>query len=139
MGCNEQIRRENGAGVDVVTGGAGFIGRHLVDCLLAQGRRVRVIDNFASGHLRNLEHHRGADRLEVIELDVRDRAALAKAVAGAERVFHLAALRRKLRKTRLSLPLFDTDRYVRHLEAAYEEMWRIHAAGERPRHIQVQP
>ncbi len=76
----------------LVTGGAGFIGSHLVDHLLARGRRVRVLDNFASGRRRNLVRHDGDGRLEVVEVDVRERAALARAVAGAARVFHLAAL-----------------------------------------------
>ena len=41
--------------VDVVTGGAGFIGSHLVDRLLTEGRHVKVVDSLISGHLRNLE------------------------------------------------------------------------------------
>ena len=91
-GRDEPVGRGNGDGVDVITGGAGFIGSHLVDRLLAQGRRVRVIDNFATGQARNLGQHGGESRLEVCELDVRDRAAVAEAIVGAERVFHLAAL-----------------------------------------------
>ena len=78
--------------LDVVTGGAGFIGSHLVDALIARGRAVRVIDNFVSGHPRNLAHHEGASLLEVRQVDIRDRAAMVAAIAGAERVFHLAAL-----------------------------------------------
>jgi UDP-glucose 4-epimerase len=80
------------SGLDVVTGGAGFIGSHLVDRLVAEGRRVRVIDNFASGNPRNLAGHRGDDRVEVLELDIRQRAAVGEAFQGAARVFHLAAL-----------------------------------------------
>ncbi|WP_029008365.1 SDR family oxidoreductase [Azospirillum halopraeferens] len=79
-------------GVDVVTGGAGFIGSHLVDALLALGRTVRIVDNFASGHPRNLEHLRGNDRVSLVEGDVADRATMDRAISGAERVFHLAAL-----------------------------------------------
>jgi UDP-glucose 4-epimerase len=74
-----------------VTGGAGFIGSHLVDRLLGQGRRVRVLDNFAVGRRANLEQHRGHSRLEVIEADVADTAAVNDICAGADRVFHLAA------------------------------------------------
>ncbi len=81
-----------GAGIDAVTGGAGFIGSHLVDRLLAAGRRVRVIDNFASGQARNLAGHADDERLEVRETDIRDRDGVARALAGAQRVFHLAAL-----------------------------------------------
>jgi UDP-glucose 4-epimerase len=78
--------------IDLVTGGAGFIGSHLVDRLIALGRRVRVVDNFASGHRRNLAQHAGSAALEVIEADVADGPAMLGAAAGVERVFHVAAL-----------------------------------------------
>jgi UDP-glucose 4-epimerase len=77
--------------LDLVTGGAGFIGSHLVDRLLAQGRSVRVIDNFAIGRRANLRQHDGNPGLEIVEGDVADAAAVASAMAGVERVFHLAA------------------------------------------------
>ena len=69
----------------VVTGGAGFIGSHLADALLAEGRRVRVVDNFATG--RRPLVPAGA---ELVEGDVNDVAA--RAVQGASMVYHLAAL-----------------------------------------------
>jgi UDP-glucose 4-epimerase len=78
--------------IDLVTGGAGFIGSHLVDRLIALGRRVRVVDNFASGQRRNLAQHAGSDALEIIEADVADGPAMLGAAAGVERVFHVAAL-----------------------------------------------
>ena len=77
--------------MDVVTGGGGFIGSHLVDRLLADGRPVRAIDNFSVGRWRNLAHHEGNPKLETLEADVRDRAALEPAFRHDERVFHLAA------------------------------------------------
>lgn len=77
---------------DVVTGGAGFIGSHLVDALLEAGRRVRVIDSFVTGGPRNLAQHRDDPRLDLVQADVADKATMAEAIAGAERVFHLAAL-----------------------------------------------
>jgi UDP-glucose 4-epimerase len=77
--------------VDFVTGGAGFIGSHLVDRLLADGRSVRVLDNFVVGNRRNLDQHKGHRRLELVEGDVRDRAAVDRLTTGCERVFHLAA------------------------------------------------
>ena len=89
---------ENGVGAavrdrfDVVTGGAGFIGSHLVDRLLKDGRGVRVIDNFASGGPHNLEHLKGRNDVEVVQSDIRDRKAMQEQIDGAERVFHLAAL-----------------------------------------------
>ena len=76
---------------DLVTGGAGFIGSHLVDRLLAEGRDVRVFDNFEIGRRSNLQQHEGHPRLEIVEGDVADKAAVAAAFAGVERVFHLAA------------------------------------------------
>ena len=79
-------------GIDIVTGGAGFIGSHLVDRLLAGGRAVRVIDNFSNGSLRNLAHHGADQRLEVITADLADYTAVRGLFDGAERVFHLAAL-----------------------------------------------
>jgi UDP-glucose 4-epimerase len=78
--------------LDVVTGGAGFIGSHLVDRLLKDGRRVRVIDNFSNGHPRNLVQHKGKSAFELREADVADSKQLAGLFDGAERVFHLAAL-----------------------------------------------
>src|SRR5258708_13546107 len=78
--------------LDLVTGGAGFIGSHLVDRLLALGRSVRVVDSMAVGKPRNLEQHKGNPRLEVRMADVADPDAMAAAMTGVERVFHLAAL-----------------------------------------------
>jgi len=78
------------SGLDIVTGGGGFIGSHLVDQLLADERRVRVIDNFSVGNPRNLEQHRNNPRLEVVTCNIGDEP-VAPLFAGAERVFHLAA------------------------------------------------
>ena len=72
----------------LVTGGAGFIGSHSVEALLADGWTVRVLDNFSTGKRANLP---GDRRLKVIEGDIRDRAAVDQAVAGATHVLHLAA------------------------------------------------
>lgn len=79
-------------GLDVVTGGAGFIGSHLVDRLLADGRRVRAVDNFVTGGPHNLKHLADEGRFDLTEADIRDREGTKKALAGAERIFHLAAL-----------------------------------------------
>ncbi len=78
-------------GSDLVTGGAGFIGSHLVDRLLAQGRSVCVLDNMVVGRPANLQQHNGNPRLRIVESDVADQAAVTAAMMGAERVFHLAA------------------------------------------------
>jgi UDP-glucose 4-epimerase len=78
--------------IDIVTGGAGFIGSHIVDRLLSEGRSVRVIDNFSNGSLKNLAHHEGNARLEVITADLADYGSTQNLFENAERVFHLAAL-----------------------------------------------
>jgi UDP-glucose 4-epimerase len=74
----------------LVTGGAGFIGSHLTERLLADGRRVRVLDDLSSGRREFLPAHA---RLEVLIGDLRDPAMLARAMAGVEVVFHQGALR----------------------------------------------
>lgn len=78
-------------GIDVVTGGGGFIGSHLVDRLIAQGRKVCVIDNFSVGNERNLQRHADEPRLELVAGDIRDRTLMEELIGKAERVFHLAA------------------------------------------------
>jgi len=77
-----------------VTGGAGFIGSHLVEALLGGGTRVTVIDNFSpyyEGKEANLSASADEDHLEVVRLDVLDTAALERGLRGVEVVFHLAA------------------------------------------------
>jgi UDP-glucose 4-epimerase len=76
--------------VSLVTGGAGFIGSHLVEALLARGDRVRVLDNLSTGHLENLAGVQ--DRIDLIEGDIRIETVVQAALAGVEQVFHLAAL-----------------------------------------------
>jgi nucleoside-diphosphate-sugar epimerase len=78
------------AGLALVTGGAGFIGSHLVDALLARSRRVRVLDDFSSGRREFLLVD---PALEVVTGDIRDPEAVRRAVAGVEVIFHEAALR----------------------------------------------
>jgi nucleoside-diphosphate-sugar epimerase len=74
----------------LVTGGAGFIGSHLVDALLSRGARVTVIDNLSNGKRENLAHCAG--EIEFLEGDIRDVSDCRRAVQGAEVVFHQAAL-----------------------------------------------
>jgi UDP-glucose 4-epimerase len=74
----------------LVTGGAGFIGSHIVSALLRHGDRVRVLDNLSTGHLSNLDAV-GRERVELIEGDIIDQRVVAEAVDGVEYVFHLAA------------------------------------------------
>ncbi|MCA1959858.1 MAG: SDR family oxidoreductase [Desulfomonile sp.] len=80
----------------LVTGGAGFIGSHLVECLLEQDEIVRVLDNFSTGkreHLGRLGNLQGASRnLEVIEGDIRNYSVVAEACEGVDAILHQAAL-----------------------------------------------
>ncbi|MFN8548009.1 MAG: SDR family NAD(P)-dependent oxidoreductase [Candidatus Eisenbacteria bacterium] len=71
----------------LVTGGAGFIGSHIVDRLVALGHRVRVLDNLHAGRVENLASVR--DRIELRIGDLRDRAAVDQAVAGSDIVVHM--------------------------------------------------
>ncbi len=73
----------------LVTGGAGFVGSHLVEALLARGDRVRVFDNFSTGHRQNIPNHK---HVEVVEGDLVDTGAVAKVVTGVDCIFHEAAL-----------------------------------------------
>lgn len=75
----------------LVTGGAGFIGSHLVGALLQQGARVRVLDNLFSGREDNLK--KVWDKIEFVKGDTRDRSVVEKTVSGVDVVFHQAALR----------------------------------------------
>ena len=74
----------------LVTGGAGFIGSHLVDRILAEGQAVVVLDNFASGAMANLADARRVDRLEIIDGSVLDQDAVDGAMRRIDVVFHLA-------------------------------------------------
>ena len=78
----------------LVTGGAGFIGSHLVRTLLEEGASVRVLDNFSTGKRGNLEdlaRQFGPERFEVREGDLRDSSHVEDAVRGVEVIFHEAA------------------------------------------------
>lgn len=74
----------------LVTGGAGFIGSHLIDHLIFQGHEVVALDDFATGLALNLADHRGA--IQLIEGSITDAAALEKALKGVTLVYHLAAI-----------------------------------------------
>jgi UDP-N-acetylglucosamine/UDP-N-acetyl-alpha-D-glucosaminouronate 4-epimerase len=74
----------------LVTGGAGFIGSHLADALIADGHTVRVLDNLSTGSRDNLATVR--DRIQMIDGDITDPATVRHAMRGVEVVFHQAAL-----------------------------------------------
>jgi nucleoside-diphosphate-sugar epimerase len=74
----------------LVTGGAGFIGSHIVELLVRRGARVRVLDNFVTGKRENLAPF--LDAIELVEGDVRDLGTCRRAAAGVDSILHLAAL-----------------------------------------------
>ena len=76
--------------VAVVTGGAGFIGSHLVDALLAENIKVRIIDNYSTGRPENLTHVSG--KVDVVEADIAFGGSWQKSIQDADWVFHLGAL-----------------------------------------------
>ena len=75
----------------LVTGGASFIGSHLVDALVQRGARVRVVDDLTSGTRANLAAHLDAGRVELRCADLREPGVAREALAGMDVVFHLAA------------------------------------------------
>src|SRR6516162_5340590 len=77
-------------GVCLVTGGAGFIGSHLVDALLAQGHHVRVLDNLSTGNAENLAQARS--KIDLVVGDIVNCDVVREATRGVDLVFHQAAL-----------------------------------------------
>jgi nucleoside-diphosphate-sugar epimerase len=74
----------------LVTGGAGFIGSHLVRVLVGKGWSVVVLDDFSSGRMENLGGLVGSDGLRVVRGDVRDRKVVDEVLEGVDGVVHLA-------------------------------------------------
>ena len=71
----------------LVTGGAGFIGSHLVDRLLNEGFEVRVIDNLDTGHLKNIVHHQDNKKFHFIKGDIRDSDLVMETMKGIDAVY----------------------------------------------------
>jgi UDP-glucose 4-epimerase len=74
----------------LITGGAGFIGSHITETLVARGCDVTVMDNLASGHIKNIEGL--SDQVNFIEGDIRDEALLSRVTKGCDVIFHQAAV-----------------------------------------------
>src|SRR3989441_9834647 len=92
----------------LVTGGAGFIGSHVVETLLKKGRHVRVLDNFFTGKRENLDAVLSA--VELIEGDVRDGALCREVMDGVEAVIHLAALHEVVRSVECPMETHEVNR-----------------------------
>ncbi|MBC7227679.1 MAG: GDP-mannose 4,6-dehydratase [Thermoflexales bacterium] len=76
----------------LVTGGAGFIGSHLVDALMAQGHQVTVLDNLSVGKVANIAHHLGSERFRFVNDSILNVATLEQLVRRVDLIFHLAAV-----------------------------------------------
>lgn len=74
----------------LVTGGASFIGSHLVDDLVSKNLEVRVVDDLSSGSLQNIKHHTSNKSIEFVKGDLRETRVVKKAVSGVDLIFHLA-------------------------------------------------
>ncbi|NIQ06537.1 MAG: SDR family NAD(P)-dependent oxidoreductase, partial [Candidatus Korarchaeota archaeon] len=75
-----------------MTGGAGFIGSHLVDRLMKEGYEVVVLDNFFSGNIENIKHHLESGMFYLVKGDVRSSDNVKEAIRNVDAVFHLAAI-----------------------------------------------
>lgn len=75
----------------LVTGGASFIGSHLVDALIERGAEVRIVDDLSSGKIENIKEHIDKKRVEFIKADLREPNVTREAMRGIEILFHLAA------------------------------------------------
>ncbi|MBK9289587.1 MAG: GDP-mannose 4,6-dehydratase [Flavobacteriales bacterium] len=79
-------------GIILVTGGAGFIGSHVCDALMAEGFAVKCFDNFATGRLENIAHLEGREGFTLVTGDLRVHAEVLAAVKGVDKVVHLGAM-----------------------------------------------
>jgi len=91
----------------LVTGGAGFIGSHIVDRLIAEGVSVVVLDNLCSGRIENITRHK--EKLKFIQKDLRDDSALDEALEGIDLISHQAALRSVPKSMKKPLEYHDVN------------------------------
>lgn len=78
--------------ISIVTGGCGFIGSHIVDRLLKEGHEVRIIDNFSTGRIQNLEHCKENRNVHIYQMDIRNQEEIEPVFERVDYVFHMAAL-----------------------------------------------
>jgi len=93
----------------LVTGGAGFIGSHLAERLVADGHRVRILDNMITGRAENLSEISGHASLELLEGDIRDKSVVEAACNGVDWVFHLAGMADVVPSVENPSPYFETN------------------------------
>lgn len=110
--------------VSLVTGGAGFIGSHLVDFLMGTGETVRVLDNLSAGDLANLSPWLPSPRMKVLQGDILDKEIVCEALEGCDTVFHLAA-NPEVRSEKAS----PHDHFEQNIEATHNLLECIREAG----------
>jgi len=116
----------DGGGFSIVTGGAGFIGSHLVDRLVREGRRVAVIDNLEGGKLSNLSEARQSGLVDFHQADVAEADQIGPLFEGVETVYHLAGL------ADIVPSIEDPLRYLRaNVDGTATVMEAAHRAGVR--------
>ncbi len=129
----------------LITGGASFIGSHLVDALVARGADVRVVDNLSSGRRDNLSGHLGAGQIEFIEGDLLEPGMATRAATGAQVIFHLAAdhggrgyvdLHQAACATNLTL---DGNVFLAARQAEVEKIVYASSGCVYPNHLQTDP
>lgn len=76
----------------LVTGGAGYIGSHLVDALMAQGHEVYVVDNLSTGKIDNIRHHLEDERFHFVNDSILNEALMGRIIAQVDLIYHLAAV-----------------------------------------------
>jgi UDP-glucose 4-epimerase len=106
--------------VSLVTGGAGFIGSHLVDVLVAEGHQVRIIDDLSGGHRENISHHDSNDSVEFYDIDINNIQPDCPVFNGVNFCFHLAGIGDIVPSIERPIDYFETNVQgtVRVLEAA---------------------
>lgn len=104
----------------VITGGAGFLGSHLVDTLLSRGHHVVAIDNLSHGKLENLEQAFQSPNFKFVEADVCDASSIADAVKGAGVIAHLAAFKIPRYGSRINTLVVNSQGTTNMLNAAVE-------------------
>jgi len=84
----------------LLTGGLGFIGRHLVDRLLQEDYKVSILDDFTTGKLQNVAQHENDQRLSIVNASILDGAKISKPISDADAVVHLAAITSVIRSAK---------------------------------------
>ncbi len=131
MEVQKKFRRldsgENSVKHILVTGGAGFIGSHLTEALLARGDRVTVVDDLSTGSAENLPAISNTDRLEFVNADIGDPDLIKRLLSDVDEVYHLAAAVGVALIARE--PIQTIERNVQPTQLLLDELCRRHASG----------